>query len=81
MILVTLPRRLGPTTRPLFGTRDGGIHEGLFQVELALCVQVRRKQLQRLLQLAAAHPLLKAAMAGLERQILLQQLSPLRTGS
>ena len=39
------------------------------------------QQLQSLLQFAAAHPLLKAAVAGLERRILLRQLAPLRPGA
>ena len=40
-----------------------------------------RQHLQRLLQLAAAHPLLEAAMTGLEGRILLRQLAPLRSGA
>ena len=44
-------------------------------------MQPRSQQFQRLFQLAAAHPLLEAAMAGLERRILLRQFAPLRTGA
>jgi len=44
-------------------------------------MQVPSQQLQRLLQLSAAHPLLESAMAGLERRILLRQLAPLRSGA
>jgi hypothetical protein len=33
--LVPLPRRVGPTAKPLFGAREGCIHECLFQAQLA----------------------------------------------
>jgi hypothetical protein len=45
---------------------------------LASLMQMPGQRAQRLLELAAAHPLLEAAMAGLERRILLRQLAPLR---
>lgn len=46
---------------------------------MASLVQVPRQHGQRLLQFAAAHPLLEAAMAGLKGRILLRQFTPLRS--
>jgi len=44
-------------------------------------MQMESQPPERLLQLAAAHPLLETAMTGLERRIFLGQLTPLRSGT
>jgi len=46
-----------------------------------LFVEQPRQQTQRLFELPGAYPLLKAAMTGLERRILLGQLAPLCPGT
>jgi hypothetical protein len=46
-----------------------------------LLIQARGQPLQRLFQLARAHPLLETAMAGLEWRILVRQLTPLRSST
>lgn len=48
------------------------------KVELALRIEQSRQQTQRFFERAAANPLLKPAMTGLERRLLLRQFAPLR---
>jgi hypothetical protein len=72
---------LGPPRSPLFGAREGGIHERLIQVELATLMQMSGQQTKRFDQPALANPLLKASVAGLVRRILGGQLRPVCPGA
>ena len=66
---------------PLFGAREGGIHERLLQIQLPALMQVPRQSPQRLLQFPAPYPLLESAVAGLEWRIFFGQFTPLRPGA
>jgi hypothetical protein len=63
---------------PLFGAREGCIHERLVQIQFASLMQMPRQKPQRFYQFSASHPLLKSAVTGLEWRIFLRQLAPLR---
>lgn len=46
MIFVPLPRRVGPTAKPLFGARESGIDERLLQIQLPMLCKCRASSLR-----------------------------------
>jgi hypothetical protein len=67
---------------PLFRTAEGGVDEGLGQIQLPARQQILGQGAQDRDQRAFPHPALEAAMAGLvRRKFVFGQFRPLRSGS
>jgi hypothetical protein len=82
MTLVPLPRRVGPIAPPPFCPAEGGIDEGLGQIELAACQQILGQLVQHFVQHPFVHPALEATVAGLVWwKFALRQFPPLCPGS
>ena len=56
MILLPLPRRVGPTAEPLFSPREGGVDEGFGEIEFAAVAQILGQALERPFEDARALP-------------------------
>ena len=69
MILLPLPRFVGPMTEPLFRRSEAGVVEALGQVDLAAETQVLRQAREQVTEDAVLPPLLEPPMAGLLRRV------------
>ena len=78
MILVPLPRRVGPTAAPPFRRGKGRVDEGFTQINFPAVAEIFREALQEAIQPTTALPLLKAAMARLIRWVAWRQVMPRR---
>jgi len=77
MILLPLPRRVGPTAAPpFFCPGERGVDEGFGQIYLAAVSQVFGESLEQELKASGSLPQLKATMAGPIRRIAARQIVP-----
>jgi hypothetical protein len=67
--------------RPLFRRGEGGVDEGLTEIDFAAIAEIFREALQQPIEPAAALPLLKAAVTGLIGRIAPRQVVPRRAGA
>jgi len=81
MILVPLPRFVGPTARPLFCRGEAAIDERLADINAAAFKEVFGQLLNDAFKNPCSHPLLEAPMAGLIRRIALRNVLPRRSGA
>jgi len=81
MILVPLPRRVGPTAAPPFCPGVRGIDEGFGEINLSAVAQILGEALEQPIQPATPLPELKAAMAGLVRGIPTREIRPRGAGA
>jgi hypothetical protein len=75
------PAWSGPHIGPLFRPHEGGVDEALGQIQFAAVAQVLRQRVQDLVEHAAAHPLLEAAMTRRWGRIPIRHILPGRAGA
>src|SRR5512143_915349 len=80
MILVALPRRVTPTSRPPFSAGVSAVDEGFGEVDLSALVEISRESAKDLVENTFPLPLLEASMHGLIRRVAPRQIRPRRSG-
>src|SRR5829696_5652812 len=79
MILLPLPRRVGPTAEPLFCRAEARVDEGLAEIEFPSIAEVLRQPREQSPEHPRALPRLKSSMTRLVRRIAPRQVVPGRS--